>query len=258
MSQLLAGARRSLVTATLLRPKLGVLVIPQITRLNPDTHPENTLCLCCTRPQEWYDKPEVIESSLFQWLDSFSCLGTIENAKWAALAAKVDEYLPGLAYLNTPRGIFYCWEDLQKKWVSAGSSCHWNSTALDWLRHCASGSETSSPTDLQMVRVGDRKSSTLILNIGTPQWCVLSPNPNPNPNLTPSSLHPVHSWLLCQLSRKHDGEVCSWYQGRGSYIKRWWGQLQRGDPAPDRVVLRQQPCPEHQQDQRGPCGHPGP
>ncbi|KAI3377514.1 hypothetical protein L3Q82_008692, partial [Scortum barcoo] len=38
-----------------------------------------------------------------------------------------------------------------------------------------SGSGTSSPTGLRLVRIGDNTSSTLVLSTGTPQGCVLSP-----------------------------------------------------------------------------------
>ncbi|KAI3365298.1 hypothetical protein L3Q82_010390, partial [Scortum barcoo] len=46
---------------------------------------------------------------------------------------------------------------------------------LDCPHHCAIGSETSSPTGLKVVRIGDNTSSTLVLSTGTPQGCVLSP-----------------------------------------------------------------------------------
>ncbi|KAI3360244.1 hypothetical protein L3Q82_014552, partial [Scortum barcoo] len=51
------------------------------------------------------------------------------------------------------------------------------STQLTWdcPHRCAIGSGTSSPTGLQVVRIGDNTSSTLVQSTGTPQGCVLSP-----------------------------------------------------------------------------------
>ncbi len=55
----------------------------------------------------------VIESALFTRLDNFPRLSPKDNVKlreladllMEILAAKGDAYLPGLAYLDTPRGI---------------------------------------------------------------------------------------------------------------------------------------------------------
>ncbi|XP_027012633.2 uncharacterized protein LOC113649181 [Tachysurus fulvidraco] len=65
------------------------------------------------RLQECYATPEVIESALFKRLDNFPRLSPKDNVKLRELAdllteilvAKGDAYLPGLAYLDTPRGI---------------------------------------------------------------------------------------------------------------------------------------------------------
>lgn len=95
--------------------------------------PESALHLCWTRLQECYANPEVIESALFKRLDSFPRLSSKENIRLRELSdlltellsAKADKYLPGLSYLDTPRGINPIVEklppNLQEKWVSAGS-----------------------------------------------------------------------------------------------------------------------------------------
>ncbi len=75
----------------------------------------------------------MIESALFMRLDNFPRLSPKDNVKlreladllMEILAAKGDAYLPGLAYLDTPRGINPIVEklptSLQEKWLFAGS-----------------------------------------------------------------------------------------------------------------------------------------
>ncbi|CAI5671390.1 unnamed protein product [Oreochromis niloticus] len=97
------------------------------------TNPEAALNLSWLRLQECYATPEVIECALFKRLDCFPRLTLRENIKlrelsdllMELLAAKEDGYLPGLSYLDTPRGINPIVEklpvNLQEKWLSAGS-----------------------------------------------------------------------------------------------------------------------------------------
>ncbi|XP_057207743.1 uncharacterized protein LOC130565176 [Triplophysa rosa] len=97
------------------------------------TNPQAALQLSWRRLQECYATPEVIESALFKRLDNFPRLSPKDNVKLRELAdllieiliAKGDAYLPGLAYLDTPRGINPIVEklpaNLQEKWLFAGS-----------------------------------------------------------------------------------------------------------------------------------------
>ncbi|XP_074501591.1 uncharacterized protein LOC141773627 isoform X2 [Sebastes fasciatus] len=97
------------------------------------TNPQAALELSWTRLQECYATPEVIESALFKRLDSFPHLTSKDNIKLRELSdlllellsAKEDGYLPGLSYLDTPRGINPIVEKLpqglQEKWLFAGS-----------------------------------------------------------------------------------------------------------------------------------------
>ncbi|KAL1254895.1 hypothetical protein QQF64_012956 [Cirrhinus molitorella] len=97
------------------------------------SNPQAALQLSWMRLQECYATPEVIESALFKRLDNFPRLSPKDNVKlreladllMEILAAKGDAYLPGLAYLDTPRGINPIVEklpvSLQEKWLFAGS-----------------------------------------------------------------------------------------------------------------------------------------
>ncbi|KAL0159525.1 hypothetical protein M9458_043250, partial [Cirrhinus mrigala] len=97
------------------------------------TNPQAALQMSRTRLHECYATPEVIESALFMRLDNFPRLSPKDNVKlreladllMEILAAKGDAYLPGLAYLDTPRGITPIVEklpsSLQEKWLYAGS-----------------------------------------------------------------------------------------------------------------------------------------
>ncbi|KAK0139185.1 hypothetical protein N1851_024265 [Merluccius polli] len=88
---------------------------------------------CLGQGSECYATPEVIESALFKRLDNFPRLTSRENIKlrelsdllMELLSAKDDGYLPGLSYLDTPRGINPIVEklpiNLQEKWLSTGS-----------------------------------------------------------------------------------------------------------------------------------------
>ncbi len=96
---------------------------------NPDT----ALKMVWNRLDECYSSPEVIESALFKKLDSFPRISGKDNLKlrelgdllMELLSAKEDGYLPGLAYLDTARGIRPIVEklpySLQEKWISQGS-----------------------------------------------------------------------------------------------------------------------------------------
>ncbi|XP_062415794.1 uncharacterized protein LOC119194889 [Pungitius pungitius] len=98
------------------------------------TNPQAALQLCWSRLQECYAAPEVIEDALFKRLDRFPHLSSKENIKlrelsdllMELLSAKEDGYLPGLSYLDSPRGIKTIVEklppNLQEKWLSAGSN----------------------------------------------------------------------------------------------------------------------------------------
>ncbi|KAK0147466.1 hypothetical protein N1851_013070 [Merluccius polli] len=104
------------------------------------TNPEAALQMSWTRLRECYATPEVIESALFKRLDNFPRLTSRENIKlrelsdllMELLSAKDDGYLPGLSYLDTPRGINPIVEklpiNLQEKWLSTGSR---------YKEHCA-------------------------------------------------------------------------------------------------------------------------
>lgn len=93
---------------------------------------ETGLKLSWSRLHECYATSEVIENSL-RSLDSFPCLSLKENVKlrelgdllMELLSAKADGYLPGLSYLDTPRGVNPIVEklppNLQEKWLSSGS-----------------------------------------------------------------------------------------------------------------------------------------
>lgn len=97
------------------------------------TNPRAALHLSWQRLQECYGTPEMVENALFKRLDSFPRLSAKDNVKlrelsdllMELLAAKDDGYLPGLAYLDTPRGIKPIVEKLppglQEKWLTTGS-----------------------------------------------------------------------------------------------------------------------------------------
>lgn len=97
------------------------------------TNPRAALDLSWQRLQECYGSPEMVENALFKRLDSFPRLYPKDNVKlrelsdllMELLAAKEDGYLPGLAYLDTSRGIKPIVEKLppglQEKWLTTGS-----------------------------------------------------------------------------------------------------------------------------------------
>lgn len=72
-----------------------------------------TLKMTWDRLDECYGAPEIIESSLFEKLDSFPKISKKDNRKlrelgdllMELLSAKEDGYLPGLSYLDTAHGI---------------------------------------------------------------------------------------------------------------------------------------------------------
>ncbi|XP_068506561.1 uncharacterized protein [Syngnathus scovelli] len=97
------------------------------------TKPKAALQLSWDRLHECYGAPEIIENALFKRVDDFPRLSARDNTKlrllsdllMELLAAKNDGYLPGLAYLDTPRGIKPIVEKLpsglQEKWLGVGS-----------------------------------------------------------------------------------------------------------------------------------------
>lgn len=96
-------------------------------------NPNTALKMAWDRLDECYGAPEVIESALFRKLDSFPKITNKDNYKlrelgdllMELLSAKDDGYLPGLAYLDTARGIKPIMEklpyNLQEKWITQGS-----------------------------------------------------------------------------------------------------------------------------------------
>ncbi|XP_035995613.1 uncharacterized protein LOC110368714 isoform X1 [Fundulus heteroclitus] len=97
------------------------------------TNPKAALQLAWDRLEECYATPEIVENALFKKLDSFPRLTNRDNVKLRELGdlllelqvAKDETYLPGLAYLDTPRGVKPIAErlppSLQDKWLQAGS-----------------------------------------------------------------------------------------------------------------------------------------
>ena len=96
---------------------------------NPDT----ALKKAWERLKECYASPEVLESALFRKLDNFPRISSRDHIKLRELGdllmevqcAKEDGYLPGLAYLDTARGINPIVEKLphglQERWITKGS-----------------------------------------------------------------------------------------------------------------------------------------
>ncbi|XP_035808144.2 uncharacterized protein LOC118470918 [Amphiprion ocellaris] len=86
------------------------------------------------RLEESYGSPEVIEDALLKKIERFPRLTNKDNVKLRELSdillelecAKQDGALPGLAYLDTPRGIKQIVEklpfNLQEKWTAVGSN----------------------------------------------------------------------------------------------------------------------------------------
>lgn len=97
------------------------------------SNPEVALRKAWARLNECYSSPEVIECALYRKLDCFPKISNEDYLKLRELgdllmelqSAKEDGYLPGLAYLDTARGIGPIVEklpyDLQDKWLSYGS-----------------------------------------------------------------------------------------------------------------------------------------
>lgn len=77
------------------------------------TNPKAALQLSWDRLSECYAMAEVVENALFKKLDSFPRLTNRDNVKLRELGdlllelrvAKDEAYLPGLAYLDMPRGV---------------------------------------------------------------------------------------------------------------------------------------------------------
>ncbi|XP_034075900.1 uncharacterized protein LOC117548634 [Gymnodraco acuticeps] len=95
--------------------------------------PPAGLSMAWERLEETYGSPEAIERALFSKLERFPKLTNKEPQKLRELgdlllevkAAKLDGYLPGLAYLDTSRGVHPIAEklpyNLQERWMSYGS-----------------------------------------------------------------------------------------------------------------------------------------
>ncbi|KAL1021415.1 hypothetical protein UPYG_G00013000 [Umbra pygmaea] len=91
------------------------------------------LSMIWQRLEECYGAPEVIENVLFHKIEDFPKLSNKDNHKLRELSdillelegAKSEGYLPGLAYLDTPRGVNPIVEklpfSLQEKWRAQGS-----------------------------------------------------------------------------------------------------------------------------------------
>nr|XP_054587010.1 uncharacterized protein LOC129152514 [Nothobranchius furzeri] len=95
--------------------------------------PKAAFQLSWDRLEECYATPEVVGNALFKKLDGFPRLTNRDNVKLRELGdlllelqvAKDEAYLPGLAYLDSPRGVKPIVEklppSLQDKWLHTGS-----------------------------------------------------------------------------------------------------------------------------------------
>ncbi|XP_019739021.1 uncharacterized protein LOC109523947 [Hippocampus comes] len=95
--------------------------------------PSVGLGMIWTRLKEVYGLPEAIENSFFSRIEKFPKLSRKDPGRLLELsdligeleAAKQDGHLPGLTYLDTPRGLGQLVEKLpfylQEKWITAGS-----------------------------------------------------------------------------------------------------------------------------------------
>lgn len=96
-------------------------------------HPATGLYMVWKRLEETYGAPEAIEHALFKRIEEFPRLSNKDNLKLQELGdlllemeySKEEGYLPGLAYLDTARGINPIVEKLpyglQEKWITLGS-----------------------------------------------------------------------------------------------------------------------------------------
>ena len=85
------------------------------------------------RLEDCYGAPEVVEKSMFDRLDNFPKINNKDPSKLRELgdllqemeSAKLEGYLPGLNYLDTPRGVAPIVDklphSLQEKWMTQGS-----------------------------------------------------------------------------------------------------------------------------------------
>lgn len=97
-------------------------------------HPLQGLSLTRDRLYKTYGSPEMVESALFGKLESFPKISNRDNHRlrdlgnllMEILAAKQDDDLAGLSYLDTPRGVNPIIQklpfSLQEKWLTVGSS----------------------------------------------------------------------------------------------------------------------------------------
>ncbi|XP_076869614.1 uncharacterized protein LOC143519746 [Brachyhypopomus gauderio] len=104
-------------------------MIRSVHVLNPSTG----LSMAWRRLEDCYGTPEVIEYALLKKLEDFPKLTNKDNAKFRELGdillelecAKADGFLPGLAFLDTARGVNPIVEKLphrlQEKWITKGS-----------------------------------------------------------------------------------------------------------------------------------------
>lgn len=102
-------------------------------RLMHVNNPQVALRKAWDRLVECYASPEIIEDALFKKLDTFTKIYNNDSVRlrelgdllMEILSAKQDGYLPGLAFLDTARGISpivaKLSHSLQEKWVAQGS-----------------------------------------------------------------------------------------------------------------------------------------
>ena len=96
-------------------------------------NPPSGLRMLWQRLEDVYGSPEVIENALLGKVEEFPKISGEENHKLRELgdilmeleAARADRYLPGLAYLNTSRGVNPIVQklpsNLQERWITVGS-----------------------------------------------------------------------------------------------------------------------------------------
>lgn len=117
-------------------------------------HPKSGLDMLWQRLEESYGAPEMVEHALLKKLEDFPRLSNKDSHKLRELGdillelecAKVEGYLPGLAYLDTARGLKPIVEklpySLQERWVTEGfrykeeyKSCHKACTSNSTATH---------------------------------------------------------------------------------------------------------------------------
>ncbi|XP_062413903.1 uncharacterized protein LOC134105319 [Pungitius pungitius] len=96
-------------------------------------HPERGLAMVWERLEQCYGSPEAVESALFKRLDAFPTIHNKDPQKlrelgdllMEVLSAKAEGDLPGLAFLDTSRGVNPIAQklpyNLQEKWINEGT-----------------------------------------------------------------------------------------------------------------------------------------